>query len=305
MSEYHNPVMLQECIEGLNINPDGIYVDVTFGGGGHSKEILKHLDKGHLYAFDQDKDALKNAEGLDKSKFTLINANFRHLKRYMKFYKVAKVDGLLADLGVSSHQFNVADRGFSIRFEGPLDMRMNKSEGETAADILNNYDVNELHKIFGMYGELKNARTIAQIIERARKVKEIDSIEEFKHVIKPCTPKGKENKYLAQVFQALRIEVNDEMKALEEMILQSAEVIKEGGRLVVMSYHSLEDRPVKNFLKQGKLHGQVEKDFYGNMLKPFKEINRKPITSTKEELEINNRARSAKLRVAERTEYNG
>ena len=303
MSEYHNPVMLNECIEGLNINPDGIYVDVTFGGGGHSKEILKHLDKGHLYAFDQDKDALKNAEGLDKSKFTLINANFRHLKRYLKFYKVEKVDGLLADLGVSSHQFNVAERGFSTRFDGPLDMRMNKSEGVTAADVVNTYEVSELHKIFGMYGELKNARTLAQLIEKARKIKKIETIEEFKHIIKPCTPKGKENKYWAQVFQALRIEVNDEMKALEEMILQSAEVIKEGGRLVVMSYHSLEDRPVKNFLKQGKLHGQVEKDFYGNMLKPFKEINRKPIISTKEELALNNRARSAKLRIAERSGF--
>lgn len=305
MSEYHNPVMLQECIEGLKINPDGIYVDVTFGGGGHSKEILKHLDKGHLYAFDQDKDALKNAEGLDKGKFTLINANFRHLKRYLKFYKVKKIDGLLADLGVSSHQFNVPDRGFSTRFEGPLDMRMNKSEGDTAADVINNYEVSELHKIFGMYGELKNARTCALLVEKARKVKEIDSIEEFKHVIKSCTPRGKENKYLAQVFQALRIEVNDEMKALEEMILQSAEVLKEGGRFVVMSYHSLEDRPVKNFLKQGKLHGQVEKDFYGNKLKPFEEITRKPVTSTQEELDTNNRARSAKLRIAERTSYNG
>ena len=305
MSEYHEPVMLEECIEALQINPDGIYVDVTFGGGGHSKEILKHLDKGHLYAFDQDNDALKNAEGLDKSKFTLINANFRYLKRYLRFYKVEKIDGLLADLGVSSHQFNVADRGFSTRFEGPLDMRMNKTEGETAADIVNTYEVDELHKIFGMYGELKNARTCALLIEKARKVKEIESIEEFKHVLKPCTPKGKENKYLAQVFQALRIVVNEEMKALEEMLLQCEEVIKEEGRLAIMSYHSLEDRPVKNFLKQGKLHGQADKDFYGNVLKPFSEINRKPIVSTKEELEKNNRARSAKLRVAERTHFKG
>ena len=305
MSDYHNPVMLYECIEGLNIDPDGIYVDVTFGGGGHSKEILKHLEKGHLYAFDQDKDALKNAEGLDASKFTLVNANFRYLKRYLKFHGVKVIDGLLADLGVSSHQFNVPQRGFSTRFDGPLDMRMNKSEGDTAADILNNYEVEELHKIFGMYGELKNARSLALLVEKARKVKEIETIEEFKYVIKPCTPKGKENKYLAQVFQALRIVVNEEMKALEEMLHQSVEVIKEGGRIVVMSYHSLEDRPVKNFLKQGKLHGQAEKDFYGNVLKPFKEINKKPITSTEEELEVNNRARSAKLRIAERTNYNG
>ena len=176
MSEYHNPVMLQECLDGLNINPDGIYVDVTFGGGGHSKEIINHLDKGHLYSFDQDKDALKNAEGLDKNKFTLINANFRHLKRFLKFHKIDKIDGLLADLGVSSHQFNVADRGFSTRFEGPLDMRMNKSEGDTAADVLNNYEVGELHKIFGMYGELKNARTCALLIEKARKVKKLNRL---------------------------------------------------------------------------------------------------------------------------------
>lgn len=299
-SGYHTPVMLSECLEGLNINPDGIYIDVTFGGGGHSKEILNKLDKGHLYAFDQDSDAAENAKEINSENFTFVKANFRHLKRYLKFYKIEKVDGILADLGVSSHQFDVGERGFSTRFEGPLDMRMNNAEGKTAAEVLNTYDVSDLHKIFGIYGELKNARTAAQLVEKARKVKEIETIGELKHILKPCTPWKKENQYWAQVFQALRIEVNDEMGALEDFLVQSAEVIKEGGRLVIMSYHSLEDRPVKNFLKQGKLHGQAEKDFYGNVLKPFKEITRKPVVAGGEELARNNRARSAKLRIGER-----
>jgi len=300
MSLYHQPVMLNQCIEGLNIKPDGVYVDVTFGGGGHSNQILQHLVNGHLYAFDQDKDAIKNAEGFDAQKFTLINANFRHLKRYLKLYKVNKIDGLLADLGVSSHQFNEAERGFSTRFNGPLDMRMNKSDGKTAADVLNTYEVAELHKIFGMYGELKNARTLAHVVESARSAGNIKTIEEFKQIISECVPRKKENQYLAQVFQALRIEVNDELKALEELLLQSADVMNKGGRLVVMSYHSLEDRPVKNFLKNGKIYGEAEKDFYGNVQKPFTEITRKPIMATQAELEINSRARSAKLRIGER-----
>src|SRR5688572_24547206 len=298
---YHNPVMLRESVEALAINPAGNYVDVTFGGGGHSSEILKHLTTGKLYSFDQDADAEKQSGKLEGETFQFVKANFRHLKKFMRLYGVKSVDGILADLGVSSHQFNTAERGFSTRFDGPLDMRMDPDAPLSAKEIIANYSEEQLHKIFGMYGEVKNAKTLAQNIVMARNGQEINTIAEFKKAIAGCTPKGKENKYLAQVFQALRIEANDEMKALEEMLTQSAEVLKPGGRLVVISYHSLEDRLVKNFIQKGKFHGDVEKDFYGNEIKPLEAVVRKALTPSDVELLENNRSRSAKLRIAVKT----
>lgn len=298
---YHNPVMLRESVEALAINPAGIYVDVTFGGGGHSSEILKHLTTGKLYSFDQDADAEKQSERLEGETFQFVKANFRHLKKFMRLYGVKSVDGILADLGVSSHQFNTAERGFSTRFDGPLDMRMDPDAPLSAKEIIANYSEEQLHKIFGMYGEVKNAKTLAQNIVMARQGQEINTIADFKKAIAGCTPKGKENKYLAQVFQALRIEANDELKALEEMLTQSAEILKPGGRLVVISYHSLEDRLVKNFIQKGKFHGDVEKDFFGNEIKPLEAVVRKALTPTDEELLENNRSRSAKLRIAVKT----
>jgi 16S rRNA (cytosine1402-N4)-methyltransferase len=298
--EYHQPVMLQECIEGLNIKPNGLYVDLTFGGGGHSKEILKHLESGHLYGFDQDKDAVKNAEGLDPNKFTLIEGNFRYLKRYLKAYGVKQVDGILGDLGISSHQIDDGERGFSTRFDAELDMRMDQSADVTAKTVVNNYSTDALHKLLGMYGEVRNAKTLAAAIAAERINKEIKTVEDLKRILSRFAKRGKENRYYAQVFQAIRIEVNEELKALEEVLVQSEEVLKEGGRLVVMSYHSLEDRMVKNFIAKGKVQGELEKDFYGNVLKPFNAITRKPIEASEEELKINNRARSAKLRIAEK-----
>jgi 16S rRNA (cytosine1402-N4)-methyltransferase len=295
---YHNPVMLSESVEALAIHPAGVYVDVTFGGGGHSSEILKHLETGKLYSFDQDSDAEAQSEKLEGQNFQFVKANFRHLKKFLRLYGVKQVDGILADLGVSSHQFNTAERGFSTRFEGPLDMRMDTNAPLSAKEIINTYPEEQLHKIFGMYGEVKNAKTLAQNIVAARNGQEINTIAEFKKAIAGCTPKGKENKYLAQVFQALRIEANDEMKALEEMLLQAAEVLKPGGRLVVISYHSLEDRLVKNFMQKGKFHGEVEKDFFGNEIKPLEPVVRKALTPSAEELLENNRSRSAKLRIA-------
>ncbi len=292
--------MLSECLEGLNISPDGIYVDVTFGGGGHSRAIVEALSEGKLYAFDQDQDAFKNAEALDQNRFKLIKSNFRHLKKQLRFAGVKQVDGLLADLGVSSHQFDEGTRGFSTRFDGPLDMRMDQHGKVKASDIVNNYDADQLQKIFGIYGEVKNARTLAQHIVQGRKNLEIETIEQFKDLIKNLVPNRKQNQYYAQVFQALRIEVNEEMKALEEMLEQCTEVIKPGGRLVVMSYHSLEDRMVKNYIKTGKMYGEPEKDFYGNVIKPFDSVTRKPVVAGEEELKENNRARSAKLRIAEK-----
>jgi 16S rRNA (cytosine1402-N4)-methyltransferase len=299
-SSYHNPVMLQECIEGLNIEANGIYVDLTFGGGGHSQAILEKLNKGRLIAFDQDEDAKVEADKISERSFTFCQANFRYLKKYLKLQGVKKVQGILADLGVSSHQIDAAARGFSTRFDGPLDMRMNQQAGTTAAHVLNTYSEQELHKIFGMYGEVKNAKTIAKAIVQQRVNQEIKTTTDLKEALKNFTPRGKENKYFAQVFQALRIEVNEEMKALEEMLQQTAEVLEQGGRLVVMTYHSLEDRMVKNYINKGKVFGEVEKDFYGNEIKPMKAINRKPIEASAEEIEKNKRARSAKLRVAER-----
>jgi 16S rRNA (cytosine1402-N4)-methyltransferase len=299
-SGYHKPVMLNECIEGLNIKPEGIYIDVTFGGGGHSLAILEHIKGGKLIAFDQDDDARKEAEKITSRSFTFCQANFMYLKKYLKLNGVTKVNGILADLGISSHQIDAPERGFSTRFDGPLDMRMNTSGSRTAADILNEDSEEDLHKIFGMYGELKNAKTAARMIAQHRSSQSFSRTTDLKAALQPIAPRGKENKYFAQVFQALRIEVNNEMKALEDFLHQCGEVIETGGRLVVMSYHSLEDRMVKNYIGKGKTFGEVEKDFFGNEIKPFEAVNRKPIEATEEEIETNNRARSAKLRIAER-----
>ncbi len=298
--EYHIPVMLTESLEGLNILPDGIYVDATFGGGGHSKAILPNLDKGRLLSFDQDDDARMMAEDIKASNFTFIQSNFRYLKRYLKFHGVKQINGILADLGISSHQIDVAERGFSTRFDADLDMRMDKNTSRTAGVILNEYSEADLHKIFGMYGEVRNARSLAAaiVIERARNP--FVTIQDLKSVLEKFAPRGREFKYYAQVFQALRIEVNDEIKALEEMLVQSLEVLAPGGRLVVLSYHSLEDRLVKNFFNMGKFHGEVEKDFFGNQLRPLRVITKKPVIPAESEIKINNRARSAKLRIAEK-----
>ncbi|HOX83407.1 MAG TPA: 16S rRNA (cytosine(1402)-N(4))-methyltransferase RsmH [Chryseolinea sp.] len=299
-SSYHNPVMLTECIEALNINPEGIYVDVTFGGGGHSLKILEHLKDGRLISFDQDEDAKRQAENISSRSFTFCQANFMYMKKYLKLNGVTKVDGVLADLGVSSHQIDSPEHGFSTRFDGPLDMRMDKNISLTAAKVLNEYSEEELHKLFGMYGELKNAKTAARLITQQRVNKSIERTEDLKNVLQPITPRGKENKYFAQVFQALRIEVNQEMKALENFLHQCGEVMETGGRLVVMSYHSLEDRMVKNYINKGKVFGEVDKDFFGNQIKPFEAISRKPIEASEEEVAENKRARSAKLRIAEK-----
>jgi 16S rRNA (cytosine1402-N4)-methyltransferase len=299
-SSYHKPVMLQECMEGLMINPEGTYVDVTFGGGGHSLKIMEHIKGGRLIAFDQDDDARMQAENIKSRSFTFCQANFMHLKKYLKLNGVTKVNGVLADLGVSSHQIDSPDRGFSTRFDGPLDMRMNKSMPTTAAKVLNESTEENLHKIFGMYGELKNAKTVARMIAQQRVNRPFARTEELKLALQSVAPRGKENKYFAQVFQALRIVVNEEMKALEDFLHQCAEVMEKDGRLVVMSYHSLEDRMVKNYINKGKVFGEVEKDFYGNEIKPFEAVNRKPIEASQEEIEENSRARSAKLRVAVR-----
>ncbi|GAA5039891.1 ribosomal RNA small subunit methyltransferase H [Marivirga lumbricoides] len=300
MSEYHQPVMLQQCIEGLAINPSGIYVDLTFGGGGHSQAILEHLKDGKLFGFDQDHDAVANAEEITHEGFEFVQANFRHCKKYLKLYGIKEVDGVLADLGVSSHQFNKPERGFSTRFDAELDMRMDQQAELSAKKVINTYEEADLHRIFGLYGEVRNAKTLASAIVAARTNKAINTVAELKTILDRFAKRGRENKYYAQVFQALRIEVNEELKALEEMLEQMEEVIKPGGRLVVMSYHSLEDRLVKNYINKGNVSGVEDKDFYGNVSKPFDAINRKPITADAEELEKNNRSRSAKLRIAER-----
>ncbi len=297
---YHQPVMLEECIEALNISPEGTYVDVTFGGGGHSMRILEKLKGGRLIAFDQDEDAKKQADNIQSRSFTFCQANFMYMKKYLKLNGVTNVNGILADLGISSHQIDSPERGFSTRYDGPLDMRMDKNSDLTAAGVLNKYSEAELHKILGMYGEIKNAKTAAKLITQHRVSKPFSRTEDLKKALQTITPRGKENKYFAQVFQALRIEVNQEMKALEDFLHQCGEVMAEGGRLVVMSYHSLEDRMVKNFINKGKVFGEVEKDFYGNELKPFEAVNRKPIEAGEEEVRENNRARSAKLRVAQK-----
>ncbi len=295
---YHTPVLLNECIEGLSIDASGIYVDVTFGGGGHASVMLERLGDGHLYAFDQDADAKQNS--FDDSRFTLIPQNFKYLKNFLGFYKALPVDGILADLGVSSHQFDSAERGFSIRFDGPLDLRMDASKGQSAADLVANADFASLARILRNYGELKNPGTAAKAIIAAREEKPILTTENLKSALQSSAKKGKENKYFAQVFQALRIEVNAELEALEAMLKQSLEVLKPGGRLVVMSYHSLEDRLVKNFIKSGNFEGIIEKDFFGKAEVPFRKISRKPIIANSEEIARNPRARSAKLRIAEK-----
>lgn len=298
-NNYHVPVMLDACIEGLNIKPDGVYVDVTFGGGGHSREIMKHLgENGVLIAFDQDPDAQRNK--INDPRFRFVDQNFAYLKNNLRLLGFKKVDGILADLGVSSHQFNEAERGFSTRFESMLDMRMDQQGKLTAAGVLNTYSEDQLHKLFGIYGEVKNARSLAKAVVTGRVERSIETLSDFKRAVAAHIPKGKEHKYMAQVFQALRIEVNAEIDVLESFLSQSAEVLNDGGRLVVMSYHSLEDRPVKNFLAKGKFRGEVEKDFFGNEIKPFKVLTRKAVMADEEELERNSRSRSAKLRIGEK-----
>ena len=297
-SAYHNPVLLQESVDGLDIKKDGVYVDVTFGGGGHSKEILKRLGEGgKLFAFDQDEDALQNA--IDDERFQLINQNFRYLKQYLKFYGIRKVDGILADFGVSSHQFDEAERGFSTRFNADLDMRMNRSGELSAFEVVNNYPQEELASVLFQYGELRNANAMAKTIVEAREQNPIKTTDDLKTVLKRFLPKMKENKILAQIYQAIRIEVNQEIEALKEFLEQVPEVLKEGGRLSMISYHSLEDRLVKRFIRDGRFEGEPEKDFYGNINVPLKKVGGLIVPSA-EEIARNNRARSAKLRIAER-----
>ncbi len=296
---YHIPVMLDECIEGLNINPDGIYVDVTFGGGGHSREIYKKLSsKGKLIVFDQDPDAKANAWEADN--FYFIAANFAYMANHLRMMGIKHVDGILADLGVSSHQFDIESRGFSIRADAPLDMRMNKSGELSAFTVVNEYDERELIKIFRTFGELPNARKITDQIMKNRASIKIKTTNQLMEILGNCAPKFKEHKFFAQVFQAIRIEVNQELEVLKSFLEQTEECIKPKGRLVVMSYHSLEDRLVKNYMKRGSIHGEITKDFFGNVLKPFNEVNRHPIVAVEEEIERNTRARSAKLRIGER-----
>ncbi|KIX22255.1 16S rRNA methyltransferase [Flavobacterium sp. 316] len=296
--EYHNPVLLKETVDGLNIKPNGIYVDVTFGGGGHSKEIMSRLgEEGRLIAFDQDEDALNNA--LKDDRFLLINENFRNIKRFLRFHGIKKVDGILADLGVSSHQFDVAERGFSTRFDAELDMRMNQKGDISAFHVVNEYDEQDLKRVFLDYGELKNGGAMANVIVMARKDKQIKDSEHLKQVLARFLPGHKSNKILAQIYQAIRIEVNQEMEVLKEFLEQSLEILETGGRLSVISYHSLEDRLVKRFMKNGMFEGEPERDFFGNFEVPFKSIE-KLIIPTAEEIAVNNRARSAKLRVAEK-----
>jgi 16S rRNA (cytosine1402-N4)-methyltransferase len=294
---YHIPVLLQQCIEGLNIRPDGVYVDVTFGGGGHSRVILENLEQGKLFAFDQDPDARQNVP--QDKRLVFINENFKYLKNFLKLHQVIPVDGILADLGISSWQIDQAERGFSTRFHGPLDMRMNKKNDLTAAQLVNTYDQHQLIALFKYYGELKNASRIAGEILFHRKNKPIETTDDLKQALAKLAPRGKENKFYAQVFQALRIEVNNEMEVLEDLLKDSLEVLKVGGRLVIMSYHSLEDRLVKNFMRSGNFKGEAEKDFYGNTLSPLKPIG-KLMVPDEEEQERNPRSRSAKLRIAEK-----
>lgn len=305
---YHIPALLSETIEGLGIQADGTYVDVTFGGGGHSRAILKSLGgNGHLYSFDQDIDAYNNQKNaadqsenlLNDSRFQFVHSNFRYLKNFMRYYGVEKIDGLLADLGVSFHHFDEAERGFSFRFEGPLDMRMNQKAHLSAADIVNNYDEENLARVLYLYGEMRNSRPIAKAIIKARGKESITRTEQLVEILTPLCGRDKEKKDLARLFQALRIEVNDEMGALSEMLESAKELLKPGGRIAILTYHSLEDRLVKNFFRSGNLDGNIEKDFYGNILSPFKLVNNKVIEASAEEVARNPRSRSAKLRIAE------
>ena len=296
--EYHNPVLLKESVDGLNIHPDGVYVDVTFGGGGHSKEILKRLgDKGKLFAFDQDSDALKNI--IDDERFTLIHENFRFVKRFLRFHGVKEVDGILADFGVSSHQFDVAERGFSTRFEADLDMRMNQDNKLSAFHVVNEYEEEQLKQVFLQYGELRAAPAMARLIVEFRETEPIITSEQLKTVLRKFLPSRYENKVLAQIYQAIRIEVNQEIEVLKEFLLQTPETLKVGGRLSLISYHSLEDRLVKRFIRNGMFEGEPERDMFGNFEVPLKKVNGL-IVPTATEIKTNNRARSAKLRIAEK-----
>ena len=298
---YHVPVLLQESVDGLDIKPDGIYVDVTFGGGGHSREILSRIgENGHLYSFDQDEDAEKNI--LNDNRFTFVRSNFRYLRNWMRYYGVEHIDGLLADLGVSSHHFDDETRGFSFRFDAPLDMRMNKRSGMTAAEILNNYDEEQLADIFYIYGEIKNARKVASAIIKARGTKAIETTGDLMQITESLFPREREKKETAKLFQALRIEVNHEMEALKEMLYGAQDVLREGGRLSVITYHSLEDRIVKNIMRAGNAEGKVNQDFFGRTVAPFRQISNKVIIPSEEEQQRNPRSRSAKLRIAERCE---
>jgi 16S rRNA (cytosine1402-N4)-methyltransferase len=296
---YHTSVMLPECMNGLDIDPAGTYVDVTFGGGGHSKAILAKLGpEGRLFSFDQDPDAWEQAEQIDDNRLTLITANFRYLEKYLRLHRVKQVDGILADFGVSSFQLDAPERGFSIRFDGPLDMRMGPSASMTAAALLNSYSAEDLQRILGMYGEVKNARTLAQAIIQARTRKPLETTQELKEILNKLAPKHREFKYFAQVFQAIRIEVNQELAVIEEFLEQAPALLKPEGRLVIMSFHSLEDRLVKNFIKAGNVQGKEDKDLFGVVHRPLESMIRKPITASEEELKLNPRSRSAKLRIA-------
>ncbi len=295
---YHIPVLLSQSVDGLNIKPDGTYVDATFGGGGHSREILKRLNNGRLFAFDQDSDALQNVP--DDDRFVLIKSNFRFIKNFLRLHDAMPADGILADLGISSHQIDVPERGFSSRFDALLDMRMDRDQELTAANIVNEYDEQDLSKLFRKYGEIKNSGCVSRAIVRTREKERIKTTFQLAEAVRSCFPPARFNKSMAKVFQALRIEVNDELGALEEFLLQTPGVLKEGGRLVVIAYHSLEDRLVKNFMKSGNLEGKVEKDFYGNPILTFKVLTGKPIVPGEEEIKMNKRARSAKLRIAEK-----
>jgi 16S rRNA (cytosine1402-N4)-methyltransferase len=296
--KYHVPVLLTESVDGLEIKANGDYVDVTFGGGGHSREIFSRLKTGRLFAFDQDEDAAANV--INDERFYFIRHNFKYIRNFLRYYNVEQVDGILADLGVSSHDFDVAERGFSFRFDGDLDMRMNRDASQNAADIINTFTEDQLRSIFREYGEIDNAGRLAKQLISARNVAPIKTIEQFKEAISPCVPRLQESKYLAKVFQALRIETNKEMDVLREFLEQSIQLLKPGGRLVVITYHSLEDRMVKNFIKSGDISGKQEKDFYGNVESPLEPVNRKVIVPSDEEIERNPRARSAKLRIAEK-----
>lgn len=297
---YHIPVLLHESVDGLNIHPSGTYVDVTFGGGGHSREILRRLgDDGHLYSFDQDADAEGNIPEGDE-RFTFVRSNFRYLTNWMRYYGVDHIDGLIADLGVSSHHFDAEERGFSFRFDAPLDMRMNGRAGMTAADIVNRYDEERLANVLYLYGELENSRKLAAAMVKARALKAVETIDDLLQIVKPFMPRKREKKDLARVFQALRIEVNHEMDALHEMLEAALKVLRPGGRLVVLTYHSLEDRMVKNFMRSGRMDGKVEQDFFGRKLTPWRAVNNKVIVPDEEEQRTNPRSRSAKLRIAEK-----
>ena len=298
MMEYHNPVLLKTSVENLITIPNGIYVDVTYGGGGHSREILKNINNGKLIAFDQDADA--QTQLIQDDRFTFIHSNFKNLELFLKYHNSYPVDGILADLGISSHQIDDGERGFSYRSDATLDMRMNRNSGKSAIDIINEYDISALSNIFYNYGELKESRAIASRIVKNREETIIKTTTQLANIVTPCLPRGKENKYLSKIFQAIRIEVNDEMAVLESFLIQTEKALNVGGRLAIISYHSLEDRLVKNFMKSGNLQGEVKKDFFGNPQTPFKLITKKAIQPSEEEITINPRARSAKLRVAEK-----